>query len=562
MGQSPVPVYAQFDDTQKDQIRSWHEQGKTQQEIADLLRVPRRTAMKLCQHLGLGRTAKEAAQLKAPVDDPDLVDRVRTLRPTHSLPQLVALTGVPLSTLQRLCVRNSIPKPDDYAVQQATRMKAAWTQEKRTKAAQAANALVTEDLRRRLSESSKAMWQDKDYRDNQVAVQRLVWSDQGIRQRMADLLKDYWDNTDRRLAMAEVQRLVWTADRRQVMSKLQTKLWQDPEKRIKFSQLLKKMWESEDFRAQMALTRTTQLQVSNIQIQLYSMLDDLGVQYYREHNDRPSDIECTVGPYSFDCVIPRPGRASLLIECQGDYWHSLQRAVRNDKSKSTYIKLYHSDTYELKQLWEHEFSCPDRVLSTLKYWLGVEQPDAVDFEFTDLEIKPCPAAEYRPLLAKYHYLAAAERHGRAWGIYHGDRLVGVVSFSPPVRQNVDCMEFDRPQVVELSRLCIHPAYQRQNLASWFVSRAMKLLPPEIRCIISYCDTTFNHDGAVYKALNFAQDRVIRPDYWYECAGGWVMHKKTLYQKAVRMSVKEAEYAERFGYRKVFGSDKLRFVYRR
>ena len=233
-----------------------------------------------------------------------------------------------------------------------------------------------------------------------------------------------------------------------------------------------------------------------------------------------------------------------------------------DKSKANYIQLYHSDKYKLHYIWEHEFSCPDRVLSTLKYWLGLNSVEAIDYNFVDLEIRPCPASDYKPLLAKYHYLTQAERHGKAWGIYHNDVLAGVVMFSPLVRQNIDCVEFKSEQVVELSRLCIHPSYQKQNLASWFVSRVLKFLQSDIKAVISYCDTTFNHDGATYKALNFTQDKIIRPDYWYECEGGWVMHKKTLYQKAVKMSMREAEYAEQFGYKKIFGSEKLRFIYRR
>ena len=36
--------------------------------------------------------------------------------------------------------------------------------------------------------------------------------------------------------------------------------------------------------------------------------------------------------------------------------------------------------------------------------------------------------------------------------------------------------------------------------SWFVSRALKQLPPRI--IVSYSDLSFNHFGTVYKALNF------------------------------------------------------------
>jgi hypothetical protein len=118
------------------------------------------------------------------------------------------------------------------------------------------------------------------------------------------------------------------------------------------------------------------------------------------------------------------------------------------------------------------------------------------------------------------------------------------------------------QTRELSRLCIHPRYQKKNFASWFVSRCIKSLPEQYRLIISYCDVTFNHDGAVYKACNFVQDRTVPPDYWYVDSSGWAMHKKTLYNRASLMHLTESEFANRYDYRKVYGREKLRFVYRR
>ena len=87
--------------------------------------------------------------------------------------------------------------------------------------------------------------------------------------------------------------------------------------------------------------------VSSIQTQLYSILDDIGVKYFREYNDREDDVQCKIGPYSFDCVIPY-GNKTLLIECQGDYWHNTEPHIINDKQKSSYIANNFPD---------HEFVC-------------------------------------------------------------------------------------------------------------------------------------------------------------------------------------------------------------
>jgi GNAT superfamily N-acetyltransferase len=279
--------------------------------------------------------------------------------------------------------------------------------------------------------------------------------------------------------------------------------------------------------------------------------------YYRERESAPNDPETIIGPYNFDCVIPM-GARKLIIECQGDYWHSRDKAIRTDRSKAIYIERYYPDC-ELKYLWEHEFQCKDRIVATLKYWLGIDKLDVCDFNFSDVIVTGCNAKDYKLLLSKYHYLPNAGRGGIAYGAFLGDELIAVCVFSPLVRQN---LPWDKENTRELSRLCIHPRYQKKNFASWFVSRCIKFLDPKYRTIISYCDTTFNHDGAAYKACNFRLDGDVPPDYWYVAEDGWIMHKKTLYQRATKMSMKEKEYAEKFGYKRVYGSRKLRFIYDR
>lgn len=89
-----------------------------------------------------------------------------------------------------------------------------------------------------------------------------------------------------------------------------------------------------------------------------------------------------------------------------------------------------------------------------------------------------------------------------------------------------------------------------------------MLPNEIKTIISYCDTTFNHDGALYKASNFELDGVVRPDYWYVNEDKWVMHKKTLYDHAKKMSMTEVDFAAKHGYKRVYGTEKFRFIFKR
>jgi len=491
-----IPIVDQFTKDEQQVVQQLFLAGKTHAEIGDAMGRPRRTIMKICKHLGLSRSASEAAELKnkSHLDTPTTIATILEMRDTHSLEQIVATVGGSTSAVQRLCAKYGISLDRDaFKRSQAAKMVQAWTEEKRLiQATKSRN--VSDEVRQRLSASSKALWAQPEYRARQVAIQTEYWNLEKNKQRLAG------------------------------------------------------------FRSKQSG------KISSIQNILYSILDDLGVVYFREHgHDTAADPQCVIGPYNFDCVIPRDGNKSLLIECHGDYWHTQEKAIRVDKAKATYYERYLADQYELKYLWEHEFACKEKILEVLKYWLGLTQLDVVDFEFADITIKRAPAKDYRELLSKYHYLPNAGKGGISYGAYFGEDLVAVCVFSPLIRQNIQIGEFARNATCELSRLCIHPRYQKKNFASWFVSRCLKFLQ-NIDCVISYCDTSFNHTGAIYKAVGFVQDAEVRPDYWYSDEHGWVMHKKTLYKHAVQMSMKEAEYADLFGYKRIFGTKKLRFVY--
>lgn len=313
--------------------------------------------------------------------------------------------------------------------------------------------------------------------------------------------------------------------------------------KLLMSEEIKKRWLNEEYQHKMALARAAQPSISSIQRQLYSILDELCVSYLPE---------VVIGPYTFDCQI-----GDLLIECNGDYWHSLDKVVRNDDTKSNYIYQYHQQL-KLRVLWEHEFANIDRIKNILRYWLN-GTVSINQFKFSDLVIRDITNSDYKAFLGKYHYLPYCSRFFQAVGAYYHDDLIAVVVFAPLVRQN---LPYDYKTTVELARLCIHPEYQIKNLGSWLISKAISRLSQHVATIISYCDTTYNHTGVVYRASNFDLDHVVRADYWYTHQSGWVLHKKTVYNRAIKVGLTESDYATQNGLKKICGGEKLCFIYHR
>jgi hypothetical protein len=312
----------------------------------------------------------------------------------------------------------------------------------------------------------------------------------------------------------------------------------DPAIRHKISEGLRHKWTDLNYRGAV-LGSLDRVRTSSIQISLYDYLDDLGVAYHKE------GASTTFGFYVFDCLVPEH---KLLIECQGDYWHSLPNAIRNDKAKFTYISKYFPE-YTIMYVWEREFYEKDSVLDRIKLRLNIGL-EVEQFELKDLNSKIIDRQISNDFLHKYHYLGKS-RGGIDYGLFLGSTLIAVARFSPLIRQNI-AHQFPE-NTVELSRLCVHPKYHKKNLLSWWIAR----IP--IRPIVSYSDTTVGHTGAVYKASGFKLHHTTEADYWYTNCSGYVMHKKTLYNRAVNLKMTEKEFADKHGYYKKYGGSKLCFI---
>lgn len=305
--------------------------------------------------------------------------------------------------------------------------------------------------------------------------------------------------------------------------------------------------------------RRTQKEGSSIERVLWGILGGLGLEEGRDW-----EKHFPVGPYQFDVLLRREGKRSLLIECNGSYWHSLGRVQRVDNSKRTYVGNYFADKYEVRTLWEHEFLAVNRVADTVRRWVGLEETRP--FDLAQVSVEEIQTGDARDFLGRYHYLGGIGRGGVCVGASLRDELISVAVFSHLTRQNIaGRLGEDFGTTRELSRFAIKPDRHVDNFGSWFLSRAVKLgweKEPEARLFISYADETYGHSGGLYKAAGWQEDGEVAPDYWYVDGGGFVTGKQALYRHASRMKMTEADFAEANGLVKVYGRKKVRFVLRK
>jgi GNAT superfamily N-acetyltransferase len=426
------------------------------------------------------------------------------------------------------------------------------------------------------SDLAKRRWEDPTYRSMVVESMELLWSDPLLRKAMSDKVLELWKDPEyvekQRLAALDPDLIKLKSDnateqwkdpeiRASIISGIK-EVWEDPDYRARASAISKKQWEDPVFREQQAIKRGQILaggKDSILERTTQALLTALGIQYVRHH---------VIGYFEFDLFIPG---SNLLIECNGEYWHSLRKPA--DAAKFTHISEYHPQ-YRVLYLWERDFMNPGLIRQKLMAELiGAEDPslEQRDFSFDDLTVRPLDAKEKLPhsyysapeeFLQSFHYAGYGRSAKSVYGAFLGPELVAVCKFATPVRQEVaTSIGLRQSEVLELDRFCIHPLYQKKNFASWLVSRCSRRAfddHPQVRTLVSFADSTFGHTGVIYRAANWSFVHVVRPDYHYLGPGGFVIHKKTLWDHARKNGHSEADYVAANGYIKVFGKEKLKF----
>lgn len=332
-------------------------------------------------------------------------------------------------------------------------------------------------------------------------------------------------------------------------SKISKALHADPNYRSKLSAALKLKWTDQEYRKKI-LGNLHNITISKQQYTLYDMLDTLKIKH---------DIEHIIGPWTFDCLLLD---YNILIECQGDYWHSLPDRIRLDDKKAKYINDFHPHL-RLVYFWEHEFKEPNKILQELGILTGIKI-DTLEFKFSDIIIKEIDRNTAKQFLEKYHYSGTIGNNNYHIGAFLGDTLIATCGFGQITRlESVSKLQLHRGEYTELTRFCIKPGYNINNMASWFLSKSIKMLAKHnknIKSIITFADNTYGHTGTIYKACNFKEIGKTAPSYWYVDVGGWGIHKKTVWDKAKLRGISEEEYAAECGYRKVNGSYKTKYIY--
>lgn len=340
---------------------------------------------------------------------------------------------------------------------------------------------------------------------------------------------------------------IWFQSRGQNLTAGFKKLLANPERRAKWI---------DSMRRSSVINRCNTGWISSAQRQLYYILSMSGIEYYEE------GANTQVGPfYVVDCIIPKQQTMarSLIVEVQGEYWHSLKHVMIKDRQKASYVR--NQTDYDLLTIDELELApFPQTTAKLASYGLSVT---SITCRTDEIMIKQISEADASVFYSIFHYTGTVRKGAITFGAFYDNKLVAAISYTYPLRlESATRLKLAQSEMMEISRLARQTNVVCRNLSGYLIGKSRKLLKtmrPDVKCLLSFADSTHKHRGHVYKVVGFDLDAVLEPDYFYASLLG-KFHKKTIWDRSKRMKMTESEYADKHGLIKVHGMPKTRWIY--
>jgi GNAT superfamily N-acetyltransferase/AraC-like DNA-binding protein len=598
---SPIPVTDRFSDSDKVEVRYLFNNGATQQEIAEKFGVSRRTIMKLCNILGLSRSASDAGHIgvKSDLDKPDILKAISDLRGSgKSLSEIALSVGRSTSAISRLCANHAIiqpPKPYNYT-KIAAEYQAGNTLTELSKKYSISVESIDRKLNRMGVKLRAPIMKFNGHRKHDVPLNkdeiaadylklgslsktaekhdctmtyvRTILESRGIVIRTTSEIMSGEGNPffgkkhPEEIAKycAEIGsisgRVFWeqNPDYAVIVSQKQKELWLDLEKRKADSELISRLRQEGKCNSYKGAihTRFGQIQFdSSYELAFIEKCDSDRRIVHLERDFALVEYDYN-GIHIFipDFRIWLENGDFLIIEMKSIWLAKQPKELEKIKAGfDTFLdKFFVLDNSNLDEL-------SDRLSAIL-------QP--TEFNFNDLIVLEVSKADYLRFYGCFHYLGRTGRHGFTIGAYLYDRLIACATIGSITRNEIAKKQNVLPsQIRELARFCIHPDYHKHNFASWLLSKVTatyRKQHPEVLKFVAFADTTVGHIGTMYKAAGWKLDGSTKASYHYEDKSGKIIHKKTVWDSAKNKSITEDQYAISEHYMKVKESPKNRFTY--
>lgn len=258
-----------------------------------------------------------------------------------------------------------------------------------------------------------------------------------------------------------------------------------------------------------------------------------------------------ISPKELDIVLPD---IKLAIEYHGLFWHSERYVPRQYHSEK--LDLATAAGYRLIQVFEDEWQTKKDIVKSKLHSILNTRIGVVYAKHT--AIRPVSFKECREFL-EHNHLQGPDVHFSAYGLYHSDTLVAVMTFSKP---RVALGHAPAAPHVELSRFCVRAG---MNVIGGFSRLLAHFKKTHGACtLVSYADLRYvDPRNNVYTKTGFKLVSKTPIGYWYFNNGYRRLHrfnltKKVLSEKYGATGTNEYEMAKSVGFDRIWDCGHLKY----
>lgn len=161
--------------------------------------------------------------------------------------------------------------------------------------------------------------------------------DDATRKRISESVKKRWKDKEYRDKVSNAHKHELPEDWKKNISKGMTGMQRSEETKVKISKAVSERWKD-------GILSVTSYDTS-IELKVQNQLDEMGIKYIKQKVVHDSK-RC----YILDFYIPA---LKLVIECNGDYWHNRPDRIERDNMLKKYVE---STGRNIIFIWEHEIN--------------------------------------------------------------------------------------------------------------------------------------------------------------------------------------------------------------
>lgn len=437
----------------------------------------------------------------------------------------------------------------------------------------------TPDNKKKASEISKDLWNRSDYREKISKSSKDVWSSEERRDKLSILMKRLCQEPDRKLGRSIISKDIHSRPEfKKKKSEISTEMWNRPGHREKASAILKKVCGTPEHREKLSKIHkevNNRIEIREMKATAHekflksgkdsspervtqNLLTSMGVEWIRQYR---------IGHYLFDLFVPSH---HLLIECQGEYWHSLNKAKKMDAAKNTFINKYFPE-YQLAYLYERDFFNANivkhKLMNMLHLCESLNNPVSIPFLFSDLRLDIVDpnllvnnsyysiAEEF---LQTFHSAGYGKKAKIVYGLYVGQKLIGICKFIN-AQSKINISGFRYCTTLELDRIKVLSEYH--DVYEYFINLCVKHIwefDVKIQNIITFINMKFNSHDSWFINCGWNKLNDVGSNKYYVCPNGFVISEKSLHKLAISLKMTESDYVNLHNYASKIQNDQVSY----